>query len=96
MDIDNILIMPYVTEKTQYLNQKSKTGQIIVFKVHPKANKTMIKNAIKNMYNLRVLDVKIINQPYRKARFKNKILRSPGFKKAIIKLEPGQTIKFDE
>lgn len=95
MDLDKILIEPYVTEKTEQLNQNSKKGQIIVFKVHKKANKNQIKKAIYDLYKIKVLKVNIINQPYRKTRFRNIISKKPGFKKAIILLEPGKTIKFE-
>jgi large subunit ribosomal protein L23 len=95
MEIDKVLIMPYITEKTEMLNNKSKKGQIVVFKVHKKATKTMIKEAIYRLYNVKALKVNIINQPYKKTRFRNIITKKPGFKKAIITLEPGKTIKFE-
>ena len=95
MEIDKILIMPYITEKTEMLNQNSKKGQVIVFKVHKKATKTMIKQAIYELYKVKAMKVNIINQPYRKTRFRNIITKKPGFKKAIITLEPGKTIKFE-
>jgi hypothetical protein len=41
------------------------------------------------------MKVNIINQPYRKTRFRNIVTKKPGFKKAIITLEPGKTIKFE-
>ncbi|GIX42821.1 MAG: 50S ribosomal protein L23 [Leptospiraceae bacterium] len=95
MEIDKVLIMPYVTEKTEMLNQNSKKGQVVVFKVHKNATKTMIKEAIYRLYNVKAMKVNIINQPYKKTRFRNIITKKPGFKKAIITLEPGKTIKFD-
>jgi large subunit ribosomal protein L23 len=95
MEIDKILIMPYVTEKTEMLNQNSKKRQVVVFKVHKKATKTMIKQAIYELYKVKAMKVNIINQPYRKTRFRNIVTKKPGFKKAIITLEPGKTIKFE-
>ncbi|MFN3603990.1 MAG: 50S ribosomal protein L23 [Leptonema sp. (in: bacteria)] len=95
MEVDKILIEPYITEKSDYLNQKSKKGHIVVFKVHKKANKNQIKKAFYDLYKIKVLKINIINQPYRKTRFRNIVSRKPGFKKAILLLEPGKTIKFD-
>ncbi len=95
MEIEKILIMPYVTEKIQLLDSKSKKGQIVVFKVHKDANKSMIKEAIYKLYNIKALKVNIINQPYKRRRFRNIITKKPGFKKAIVTLEPGKTIKFE-
>lgn len=95
MEPEKILIMPYVTEKTEMLKNNSKKGQVVVFKVHKDANKTMIKQALYQLYKVRALKVNIINQPYRKTRFRNIITKKPGFKKAIITIEPGKEIKFD-
>lgn len=95
METDKILIEPYVTEKTEQLNQNSKKGQIVVFKVNKKANKNQIKKAIYDLYKIKVLKINIINQPYKKTRFRNILSKKPGFKKAIILLEPGKTIKFE-
>ncbi len=95
MEIDKVLIMPYITEKTQMLNEKSKKGQVVVFKVNKNANKHMIKQAIYQLYNIKALKVNIINQPYKKTRFRNIQTKKPGFKKAIITLEPGKTISFE-
>ncbi len=95
MEIDKVLIMPYVTEKTQRLNDISKKGQVVVFKVSKNATKNMIKQAIYELYKVKAMKVNIINQPYKKTRFRNIITKKPGFKKAIITLEPGKTITFE-
>lgn len=87
--------MPYITEKTEMLKSNSKKGQIVVFKVHKNANKTLIKQAIYELYKVKALKVNIINQPYKKTRFRNVMTKKPGFKKAIVLLEPGKEIKFD-
>lgn len=90
-----ILIEPYNTEKLEFLNQHSKKGQIVIFKVLKTATKHQIKQAIYNLYNIKVQKINIINQPYKKTRFRNIISRKPGFKKAIVLLEQGKTIQFE-
>ncbi len=95
IDPSKILISPYITEKMEYLNQNSKKGQIVIFKVNKKATKNQIKQAIYNMYKVKVKKVNIINQPYKKTRFRNIISKKSGFKKAILQLEIGSKIQFD-
>lgn len=92
MDLNQVLIMPYVTEKTEALKAQSKAGQVIVFKIRKDANKELVKQAIHKIYNVSVLKVNIINTASKLRRFRNSHTRKSGFKKAIVTLEPGKTI----
>ena len=83
-----ILKAPHITEKATDL---AKINQY-VFKVYPKANKTEIKKAIEELYNINVLDVKIINISRKKRRVGKTLGWKKGYKKAIIKIEKGQKI----
>ncbi len=69
------IIAPHITEKANFV---SGSGQYI-FKVTPSANKTEIKKAIKELYHVDVVSVKIINVS--------------GYKKAIVKTAKGQKIE---
>lgn len=92
MDLNQVLIMPYVTEKTEALKARGKGGQVIVFKVRKDANKELVKQAIRKIYNVNVMKVNIINTASKMRRFRNSRVRRSGFKKAIVTLEPGKTI----
>ena len=54
-----ILKAPHITEKATALAQQNQ----YVFKVYPRANKPEIKKAIKSLYDVEIVSVKIINVP---------------------------------
>ena len=79
MDLNQVLIMPYVTEKTEALKAQSKAGQVIVFKIRKDANKELVKQAIHKIYNVNVLKVNIINTASKLRRFRNSHTRNRYF-----------------
>lgn len=83
------LCFPHVTEKATGLNEENK----YVFKVSPRANKIEIREAIKGLYGVDVIDVKIINVPRRKRRLGKQEGWRKGYKKAIVKIKKGQKIE---
>jgi len=94
--IYDVLVRPLVTEKSSYqsgtLNQYS-------FVVINKATKTMIKDAVEQLFDVDVVRVNIINAPAkrgRRARSRRLLVRRPGFKKAIVTLADGQTLEIFE
>jgi len=87
--IDKILIAPQITEKATMLAQKNQ----YVFKVYPGANKNEIKKAIEKLYDIQVLDVKIINIPGKKRRLGRISGWKKGYKKAIVKIKEGQKLE---
>lgn len=84
-----ILKAPHVTEKATDLTKKNQ----YVFKVCPKANKTEIKKAIEDLYEVDVASVKIINVPPKKRRLGRISGWRKGYKKAIIQIKEGQKIE---
>lgn len=84
-----ILKMPQVTEKATDLVKKNQ----YIFKVWPEANKIEIKNAIKDIYSVDVLSVKIIKVPAKKRRLGKISGLRKGYKKAIVKIKEGQKIE---
>lgn len=85
----DILIQPVITEKVVEMQAESK----YVFKVHPKATKTDIKNAIEGKFGVNVIKVNIIKVPAKPKRLGRFAGRKPSWKKAVIKLKPGETLK---
>lgn len=83
-------VIPYNTEKS---NNMSKEGYY-AFKVSDTSNKIEIKNFIKYMYGLDVIEVKVINTA-KKDKFTNKgkVVKKATFKKVYVKF-PKDT-KFD-
>ena len=94
MNIYEVLRYPHVTEKASH--QNTKLSQY-VFRVNSKATKTMIKDAIEKVFNVKVVRVNVINVPPKSGRrgIRNRrlIIRRPGYKKAIVLLSPGDTIE---
>lgn len=91
-DHRDIILKPVVTEKTMNLLADNK----YTFVVDKKANKTEIKNAIQNIFNVKVEKVNtmiIKGKPKRMGRYEGK---RPDRKKAIVTLKAGQKIKIFE
>ncbi len=84
-----ILESPHITEKATDLSEKNK----YIFKVKKTANKIEIKKAVKSVYGVNVIDVKIINIKRRKRRMGNKFGWKKGYKKAIVKVAEGEKIE---
>ncbi|MEZ5814749.1 MAG: 50S ribosomal protein L23 [Alphaproteobacteria bacterium] len=84
----NIILSPHVTEKATL---GSEHGQV-TFKVAKDATKPEIKQAVENLFDVKVKAVNTMVQKGKTKRFKGIIGRRSDFKKAIVTLEEGQTI----
>jgi large subunit ribosomal protein L23 len=91
----SILKKPLITEK--YTRISEKLGHY-GFVVDKKATKPEIIREIEKMYNVKVDSIStMVYSGKTKTRFTKKGIfsgRKPGFKKAIVKLQEGQTIDF--
>jgi len=91
-DYRDIIIKPVITEKSMNLLADNK----YTFVVDRRANKTEIKNAIENIFSVKVDNVRTISikgKLKRMGRFEG---RTPNRKKAIVTLKPGQKIRLFE
>jgi large subunit ribosomal protein L23 len=91
--IYDVLRRPILTEKSSH--QYAKLHQY-VFEVAQDANKSMIKDAVETLFDVTVLKVNIINAPAkrsRRARSRRLSVRRSGYKKAIVTLDPDDTIE---
>jgi large subunit ribosomal protein L23 len=84
-----VIIKPHVAEKSTNLNEKG----IYVFKVAEKANKTMIKLAVKETYGVAPRKINIVNIPPKKIFLRRREGVKSGFKKAVIFLKKGEKIE---
>ena len=85
----DVIKAPIITEKTATLSQN---GNVVVFSVDPKANKTEIKIAFESIFNVKVVDVNIINvlpRSKRVGRYEGKV---SGYKKAIVTLSADENL----
>ena len=87
-----ILISPVVSEKSySHIPERKYT-----FRVHKDAHKTQIRQAVEELFDVRVQRVNIIKvqaKPKRRGMIRG---TRPGWKKAIVQLREGQTIEIFE
>ncbi|MBE7411956.1 MAG: 50S ribosomal protein L23 [Leptospiraceae bacterium] len=98
MNIENVVIAPLLTEKAQDLEKiGTKTGKRTIkysFKVHPRANKTLIKEFIKKTYNVSPSSISIMVYKGKNKKFRNSISVRPHWKKAIVTFSNGSVLDF--
>lgn len=93
MDIYQVIKEPHITEKGTL--QKEGNNQIS-FKVHKRANKIEIKRAVETFFKTKVIDVRTMSVRGKKRRMGRNIGKKADWKKAIVKLAPGENIEFFE
>ena len=87
-DPRDVLLAPVISEKSySELNRNWYT-----FLVHPDANKTEIKIAIQQIFNVRVLTVNTLNRPGKTRRTRNGLGKRKDTKRAIVSLAEGHRI----
>lgn len=89
-NIYSVLQGPCLTEKAALLQEVD--GKV-VFKVHPKANKVEVKNAIELMFDVKVKDVRTVSMRGKKKRVGKTVGFTSDWKKAYVTLSEG-TINF--
>ena len=82
------IISPNVTEKSTSLSEFNK----VVFKVHKGSSKNSIKKSIEKIFKVKVIKVNTINLKGKTKLVKGKKTSRPGYKKAIVTLQKGQSI----
>ena len=92
LDVHDILIEPVLSEKATALREQNK----YVFKVEPSATKIQIKDAVAKLFNVKVVKCATINVHGKEKRVRGKLGRTASWKKAIVSLAPGETIKVFE
>lgn len=89
MSLYDIIIKPIVTEKGVAKKESERT---LCFQVSPEANKTQVKAAIEQLFKVKVEEVRTVTTPGKlRRRGKSRGYRSD-WKKAYIRLKPGQKI----
>lgn len=92
-DPHEVIKEPLVTEKSTRLKELEQT---VAFRVDGRANKKEIKAAVEKLFNVKVEQVRVANfsgKPKRQGRFQG---HRADWKKAYVKLKPGQRIEILE
>ena len=89
---NQVLLAPVVSEKSYELIEQRKYS----FRVHPDAHKTQVRQAVEELFEVKVEKVNIIKvQPKQKRRGTFRGTR-PGWKKAVVQVREGETIEIFE
>jgi len=88
LNIYEIILGPAVTEKAYKLNRDLKQ---LVLRIHPAANKTMVKEALWKLFNVKVEKIGISNRKKSK-KVGRRIIDGVLRKKAIVTLAEGYTL----
>jgi large subunit ribosomal protein L23 len=92
MHASQIVLAPIVSEKSYAATVRGS----YTFKVHPDAHKTHIRQAIEELFDVKVERVNVIKvqaKPKRRGTFRG---TRPGWKKAVVQLRAGDTIEIFE
>jgi large subunit ribosomal protein L23 len=92
LDAREVLISPVVSEKSYSLITENKYS----FRVHQQAHKTQIRQAVEELFEVKVLAVnvsKVRPKPKRRGLHKG---TKPGWKKAVVQLREGDKIEIFE
>ena len=92
MEARDILVRPLITERTTQLMAEGK----YVFAVAKAANKIEIAKAVSEIFKVKVAKVNTVNVIGKTKRMGRTQGKRPDYKKAIVKLAPGETIEFFE
>lgn len=87
------IVRPLITEKSSAAYQER--GEY-AFEVHPDASKPEIRAAIEQLFGVKVTGVWTSNLRGKEKRMGKSVGRRPNWKKAIVKLQEGDTIPIFE
>ena len=88
-DSHTIVRSPVITEKSTDSTDKNNA---YTFKVAPTANRIEIKQAIEDIFDVKVKKVNTLRQPGKRKRLGATVGMTRGYKKAIVVLYPGHKI----
>jgi large subunit ribosomal protein L23 len=87
--LEDVIIEPVISEKATALRDQDK----YVFIVRQDATKTQIKEAVNKLFNVKVIDCTTMNVLGKIKRLRNRPGRTASYKKAIVRVAHGETIK---
>ncbi len=93
MDYLQVLKAPLITEKLDGLRE---TQDTYAFEVDRRATKTDVREAVEKLFKVRVLDVRTTIMRGKKKRLGVRIGQLSNWKRALVKLTPGQKLDIFE
>ena len=92
MNAADVLIAPVVSEKSY----AGLADRQYTFKVHQDAHKTQVRQAVEQLFGVKVKAVRIVKVPAKPKRRGLHAGTRPGWKKAVVQLHEGQSIEIFE
>ena len=92
MNAREVLIQPVVSEKSYELLAANK----YTFRVHPRAHKTQIRQAVEEIFDVRVRDVRTLSVKPKPTRRGWTSGQTRAWKKAVVQLHPEDSIELFE
>lgn len=86
-DSYSIILRPVITEKSTWLKEVNRE---ICFEVAPHANKIEIKEAIEELFKVKVENVRIVKKKGKRRRVGRNEGKTKDWKKAYVKLKEGE------
>lgn len=87
MNANEIIRRPLVTEKSTLLRE---AGNIIAFEVSPKANKIQVKDAVEELFKVKVEEVRLFNVRGKMKRMGRYEGKRRDWRKAYVRLKEGE------
>jgi large subunit ribosomal protein L23 len=87
-----VIIRPVISEKSYALLAANK----YTFRIHPRAHKTQVRQAVEEIFGVRVQDVRTMSVKSKPKRRGHTSGKTREWKKAIVQLHPDDTIELFE
>lgn len=91
LESHQVILRPLVTEKGVH---RATRYNAYAFEVHPQATKLDVRQAVEELFNVKVVDVRTQNRLGKARRFRNRQGATRTWKKAIVKLAADSRIDF--
>lgn len=92
MNLNDVIIAPKVTEKSEIGKNPQENVTRYVFRVHAKANKELIRQALHHLYKVNAVKINTLIRRGKIKRFRATKIRLSAQKLAVVTLAPNQTI----
>jgi large subunit ribosomal protein L23 len=92
IEYESILIEPVLSEKSNIMREEGK----FVFRVDARATKTQVKEAVRRVFDVHPVSCNILNVKAKPKRLRSRAGFTATWKKAVVRLAKGETIKVFE
>jgi large subunit ribosomal protein L23 len=87
MNANQIIRRPLVTEKSTIIREE---GNVLSFEVDTRANKIQVKNAVEELFKVKVEDVRLFNVRGKMKRMGRNVGKRRDWRKAYVRLKAGE------